>query len=148
MGQIFPYPDSTRGPNLARLLNGFFFSEARTRPCGLHGPCGLWYFRAYSVAQLKKKMFAWYWFSWQPNRRGKRTLKKTHYFLSNQQIWTIRNQQNPLFSQQSIDRKPFFFSLQYFPTSKVKTRINIQTLGSNNKTLQNQIKQADPIQPK
>ena len=37
----------------------------------------------------------------------------------------------------------FFFSLQYFPTSKAKTRINIQTLGLNNKTLQNQIKQAD-----
>ena len=47
-------------------------------------------------------------------------------------------------------KKPFltleetlFFSLQYFPTSKVKTRINIQTLGLNNKTLQNQIKQVD-----
>ena len=47
-------------------------------------------------------------------------------------------------------KKPFltleetlFFSLQYFPTSKAKTRINIQTLGLNNKTLQNQIKQAD-----
>ena len=36
-----------------------------------------------------------------------------------------------------------FFLLQYFPTSKAKTRINIQTLGLNNKTLQNQIKQAD-----
>ena len=47
-------------------------------------------------------------------------------------------------------KKPFltleetlFFSLQYFPTSKAKTRINIQTLGLNNKTLHNQIKQAD-----
>ena len=38
---------------------------------------------------------------------------------------------------------PFFFLLQYFPTSKAKTRINIKTLGLNNKTLQNQIKQTD-----
>ena len=102
MGQIFPYPDSTRGPNLARLLNGFFFSGARTRPCGLHGPCGLWYFRAYSVAQLKKKkclpdidflgnqtggekehsrkpiIFS------ATNKSEQSETNKTHYFLSNQ----------------------------------------------------------------
>ena len=140
----------TLGPDPARLLDEFFFSGARTCPswalrapraslgCGTSGPI-LW-------PNKKKKCLPGIDFlanqtggekeeSRKPiiflatNRSDQSETNKTHYFLNNQQIG------NP-------------FSLQYFPTSKVKTRINIQTLSPNNKTLQNQIKQADPIQPK
>ena len=60
-------------------------------------------------------------------QEGKRTLKKIYYFLSNQQI-----------------RNPSFF-IAIFSHIKSKTRINIQTLGLNNMTLQNQIKSNKPI---
>ena len=56
---------------------------------------------------------------------------------------TYLNNQKPtkpiIFSATNRLETPFF-SLQYFPTSKVKTIINIQSLGPNNKTLQNQTK--------
>ena len=75
--------------------------------------------------------------------RGKRTQEnpdlnrsetnKNHYFLSNQQIGTriikialkLENT-NLITIEITTDRnKNHYFSLQYFPTSKVKTRINI-----------------------
>ena len=72
-------------------------------------------------------------------------------FSATKQEGKKNTKENPLFSQHPIDlnnRKPtkpiifsatnrletLLFSLQYFPTSKAKTRINIQTLGLNNKT--------------
>ena len=114
-----------------------FFFRGSDPP--LWAPRALWavVLKAYSVAQLKKKkclpdidflgnqtggekehsrkpiIFS------ATNRSEQSETNKTHYFLSNQEIGN------------------FFFSLQYFLTSKVKTRINIQTLGLNNKTLQN-----------
>ena len=54
---------------------------------------------------------------------GEKEHKKTHYFLSIQQIWTIGNQQNPLFSQQPTDWKPFFFHYNIFPHQKQKQEL-------------------------
>ena len=69
-------------------------------------------------------------------------------FLSNQTGGEKEYSRKPIIFSATNRSETLFFSLQYFPTSKAKTRINIQTLGLNNKTLQNQIKQVDPIQPK
>ena len=122
-----------------------FFAGPRPTPpgpVGSTGPVGPRYFRAHFVAQI---------FFFFPNtnflsnqtRRGKRTQEnpdlnisetnKNHYFLSNQQIGTriikialkLENT-NLITIENTIDRnKNHYFSLQYFPTSKVKTRINI-----------------------
>ena len=75
--------------------------------------------------------------------RGKRTqenpdlnkseINKDHYFLSNQQIGTriikialkLENTNLITIENTTNRNKNHYFSLQYFPTSKVKTRINI-----------------------
>ena len=144
-GQVFPYPDQTRGPRpVARLLNRFF-SQAQTRP--RRAPRATWA----PLGRGTSGPIMW------PNK--KKNVCIILIFSATKQDGKKNTQENPLFSQQPTDlnnQKPTkpqfsatnrletpFFSLQYFPTSKVKTRINIQTLGLNNKTLQNQIKQAD-----
>ena len=129
----------TQDPNPARLVNGFFLrgpDPPHRAPLG-HGTSG-------PILWPKKKNFL-------PNTnflsnqtsRGKRTQEnpelnisetnKNHYFLSNQQIGTriikialkLENT-NLITIENTTDRnKNHYFSLQYFPTSKVKTRINI-----------------------
>ena len=102
MGQIFPYPDSTRGPNLARLLNGFFFFRGSDPP--LRAPRALWavVLQGLFCGPIKKKkclpdidflgnqtggekehsrkpiIFS------ATNRSEQSETNKTHYFLSNQ----------------------------------------------------------------
>ena len=92
---------------------------------------------------LKKKILPDTDFLSNQTSRGKRTQEnpdlnrsetnKNHYFLSNQQIRTriikialkLENT-NLITIENTTDRnKNHYFSLQHFPTSKVKTRINI-----------------------
>ena len=115
------------------------FSIPGPAPTGSIGSIGSWYFGPILWPNKKKNVCLILIFS-ATKQEGKKNI-----------------QENPLFSQQPTDlnnckpikpiifsatnrSKTLFFSLQYFSTSKVKTRINIQTLGLNNKTLQNQIK--------
>ena len=58
-----------------------------------------------------------------PNRKKKKSLPNID-FLGNQTGGEKNTQENLLFSQQPTDRKTlfFFFSLQYSPKSKAKTR--------------------------
>ena len=98
-GSDFSIPGLDSWAEPGPFTKWIFFSGARTRPCGLHGPCGLWYFRAYSVAQLKKK-----------------NVCLILIFLATKPEGKKNTQENPLFSQQPTDlnnqkpTKPIIFS--------------------------------------
>ena len=64
-------------------------------------------------------------------------------FLSNQPGGEKEHSRKLIIFSATNRSETLFFSLQYFPTSKEKRRINIKNLGLNNKTLQNQFTQAD-----
>ena len=99
MGQIFPYPDSTRGPNLARLLNGFFFFRGSDPP--LRAPRALWtvVLQGLFCGPIKKK-----------------NVCLILIFLATKPEGKKNTQLNPLFSQQPTDlnnqkpTKPIIFS--------------------------------------
>ena len=126
-------------PEPGPISKRIFFAGPRRAP---PGPVGPRYFRAHSVPQKKKNLPNTNFLSNQTSR-GKRTQEnpdlnisetnKNHYFLNNQQIGTriikialkLENT-NLITIENTTDRnKNHYFSLQYFPTSKVKTRINI-----------------------
>ena len=132
-------------PEPGPISKRIFFTGPRPAPpgpAGSTGPVGPRYFRAHSVAQ-KKFFLPNTNFPSNQTSRGKRTQEnpdlnisetnKNHYFLSNQQIGTriikialkLENT-NLITIENTTDRnKNHYFSLQYFLTSKVKTRINI-----------------------
>ena len=145
MGRVFSYWTRPTGLDLRPelgLISKRIFLRGPNTPRGSTGPVGPWYFRAHSVTQ-KKKILPDTDFLNNQTSRGKRTqenpdlnkseTKKNHYFLSNQQIGTriikialkLENTNLITIENTKNRNKNHYFSLQYFSTSKVKTRINI-----------------------
>ena len=124
-------------------ISKWIFLRVPDPPRGLHGPHWATVLQGPFCGPKKKKILPDIDFLSNQTSRGKRTqenpdlnkseINKDHYFLSNQQIGTriikitlkLENT-NLITIENTTDRnKNHYFSLQYFPTSKVKTRINI-----------------------